>query len=64
MLWVGMTKVRLGMVPHFALGPIADVSNPTSSGGDSLVLWMSNVNGWFEVRGLEISDVSVTSPSR
>lgn len=62
-LWAEMMNVRLGLIPHFALGSIADVSNPASAGGDSLVLRMGDVNGWFEVRGFEISDICVTSPS-
>ena len=56
--------MRLGLVPYFALGPIADVSDPTSSSGDSLVVGMSDVNGWFDVRGPEIRDVGEASPSR
>jgi hypothetical protein len=62
-LHVGMTNVRLGVVPHFALGSIADISNPASAGGDPLVLRVGDVNGWFDVRGVEISDVGITSPS-
>lgn len=63
-LCIGMMDVRLGLIPHFALGPVADVSDPASPGGDSLVLRMSNVNGWFNVRGPEIGDIGITSPSR
>jgi len=56
-LLVGESDVRLGPVPYFAPGPIADVSNPASSSGDSLVLGMNDVDGWFDVRGPEIRDV-------
>jgi len=62
-LGLGTTDVRFGLVPHFALGPIADVSGPASPGGDPLVLWVGDVNGRLDVRGLDISDVGVTSPS-
>lgn len=58
-----MTSVRLGLVPHFALGSIADISNPASAGGDPLVLRMGDVNGWFDVRGVDLRDVGITSPS-
>jgi len=60
---VGMFEVRLGLIPHFTLGPITNVSSPASSGGDSLVLGVGDVNGWLDVRGLEISDVGITTPS-
>jgi len=63
-LRVGVTNVSLGLIPHFALGSIADVSSPTSPGGDSLILRVGDVNGWFDVRGVEISDIGVTSPSQ
>lgn len=56
-------SVRLGLVPHFALGSIADVSSPASPGGDSLVFGVGDVNGRFDVRGVEIIDVTQTSPS-
>jgi len=62
-LWVGTRDVRFGLVPHFALGPGADVSNPAAPGGDSLIIRMSDVDGWFDVRGPDISDVGVTAPS-
>ena len=55
--------VRFGPVPHFALGPITDVSDPTSPSGDSLVFGMNDVDGWFDVRGLDIRDIGVASPS-
>jgi hypothetical protein len=60
---VGKSDVRLRVVPHFALGPIADVSDSTSSGGDPLVLRVDDMDRWFDVRGLEISDIGITSPS-
>jgi hypothetical protein len=63
MLGVGMAEVRLGLIPNLAMGSIADVSGPASPGGDSLVLRVGNVNGWLDVRGVEISDVGITSPS-
>ena len=63
-LWLGNTDVRLRLIPHFALGPITDVSDPASSSGDPLVVGVDGVDGWFDIRGLEISDVGVTSPSR
>jgi hypothetical protein len=59
----GGERVRLGLVPYFALGPITDVSSPASSGGDFLVFRMSDMDGWFDIRGSEIRDVGVTSPS-
>jgi len=62
-LLVGTADVRLGLVPHFALGPIADVSSPASSSGDSLVLGVNDVDRWFDVGGVEVRDVGVTSPS-
>lgn len=52
------------MIPHFALGSRADVSDPASPGGDSLMVRVGNVDGWFDVRGLEIGDVGITSPPR
>lgn len=60
---LGLFAVGLGLVPYFALGPVADVSNPASSSGDQLVLGMNGVNGWFDVRGPELYDVGVASPS-
>jgi len=60
---LGKTDVRLGLVPHFAVGSIADVASPASPGGDPLMLWVGDVNGRLDVRGLDISDVGVTSPS-
>lgn len=63
MLGVGMAEVRLGLIPNFALGSIADVSGPTSPGGDSLVLRVGNVNGWFDVGRVEVSDIGITSLS-
>jgi len=62
-LWVGTSEMRLGLVPHFAQGPIADVSNPTTSGGDSLIIRMNDMDGWFDIRGFEIRNVGVTAPS-
>ena len=62
-LRVGAREVRLGLVPHFALGPITDVSNPASSGGDPLVFRVNDVNGWFDIRGVEIRNVGETTPS-
>lgn len=61
-LLVGESDVRLGPVPDFALGPISDVSSPASSSGDSLVFGMSDVDGWFDVRGPEIRDAVKASP--
>lgn len=55
--------MRLGLVPYFALGPIADVSYPASSSRGQLVLGMNDVDGWFEVGGPEFRDVGVASPS-
>jgi len=46
---LGLFAVRLGLVPYFTLGPIADVSNPASPSGDQLVLGMNDVDGWFDV---------------
>jgi hypothetical protein len=63
LLVVGKADVRFGLVPHFAMGPITDVSSPTSSSGDFLVLRVDDVNGWFYIRGTEVRDVGVTSPS-
>jgi len=60
---LGKPDVRFGLVPHFALGPVADVSDPASSGRDLFMLRMSNVNGWLDVRGSEIRDVGITSSS-
>ena len=39
------------LILHFVLGPIANVSDPTSSGRDSLVVGMNDVDRWFDVRG-------------
>lgn len=62
--WEGGTSdVRLGLVPHFALGPIANVSGPASASGDSLMLGMSDVDGGFDVGGSEIRDAGKASPS-
>jgi hypothetical protein len=55
--------VRLGLVPHFALGPIANVSSPASASGDSLVLGMNDVDGGFDVRRPETNDAGIASPS-
>jgi hypothetical protein len=55
--------VRLRLVPHFALGPVADVSSPASPGGDPLVVRVGDVNGRLDVRGSDISDICVTPPS-
>ena len=55
--------MRFGLVPHFALGPITDVSNPASSGGDPLVFRVNDVDGWFDIRGVEIRNVGETTPS-
>jgi len=54
--WVlgGGSDVGLRLVPHFALGPIANIPNPTSSGGDSLVVGMSVVDRWLEIRGPKV----------
>jgi len=60
---VGEFDVRLRLIPHFALGPIADVSDPTPSGGDPLVLRVDDMDRWFDVRGAEFSDIGITSPS-
>jgi len=62
-LLMGLFVVRLGLVPYFALGPIADVSSSTSPSGDQLVLGMNDVDGWFDVRRPELHDVGVASPS-
>lgn len=62
-LLVGTTNVRFGVIPHFTLGSVADVSGPASPGGDSIVVIMGNVNGWFDVRRPEIGDVGIASPS-
>jgi len=62
-LGVGMFDVRLRLIPHFALGPIANVSNPATPGGDPVVLGMNDMDGWFDVRGPDVSDVGVTSSS-
>ena len=56
--------MRLGLVPYFALGPVADVSNPTASGGNQLVIGMRGVNGWLDVRGPELSDIGETPSNR
>jgi len=55
--------VRFGLVPHFALGPIANVSSPASSGGDSLVVGMNNVDGWLDIRGCDLLNAGVSAPS-
>jgi hypothetical protein len=55
--------VGFGLVPHFALGPIANVPDPTSSGGDFLMLGMSDVDGWLDVRGSKLRNVGVSTPS-
>lgn len=55
--------VRFGLIPYFALGPVANVSSPTSSGGDSLALGMDDVDRRFDVGGPDFSDVGITSPS-
>ena len=62
-LLLGNTDMRFGLFPYFALGPITDVSSPASSGGDSFIIGMNDVDGWFNVRGPEISDVGVSTPS-
>lgn len=54
----------LGLIPHFALGSIPDVSSSASTGGDSLVLGVNDMDGRLDVRGSEIRDVGVTSSSR
>jgi len=63
-LWLGTVNVRFGLIPHFAQGPVTNISNPASSGGDSLMLGMSDVDGWLDVRGSEIGDVGISTPSR
>lgn len=57
-------EVGFGLVPHFALGPIANIPDPTSSGGDSLMLGMSDMDGWLDVRGSKVRNVGVSTPSR
>ena len=59
----GGSDVGLRLVPHFALGPIANIPNPASSGGDSFVVGMSVVDRRFKVRGPKVSDLGVASPS-
>ena len=61
--FLGLFAVRLGLVPYFTLGPIADVSSSASSSGDQLVLRMNDVDGWFDVRGPERHDIAVASLS-
>jgi hypothetical protein len=56
--------VRLGLVPYFALGPITDISNPTASGGNQLVIGMRGMNGWLDVRGPELPDTGETPSNR
>ena len=63
-LRVGAREVRLGLVPHFALGPRSNVSNPTSSGGDPLVVGMNDMDGWLDIRGSELLDAWVTPSNR
>ena len=60
----GGSDVGFRLVPHFFLGPIANVSSPTSSGRDSLMLGMSDVDRWFDVRGPKVCNVGISSPSR
>jgi len=62
-IWVGTREVGFGLVPHFALGPLANVPGSASTSGDFLMVRMSDVKGWFDVRGPDISDVGVTAPS-
>jgi len=62
-LRVGALDVRLGLVPHFALGPITNVSSPTSSGRDFLIVGVNDVDGWLEIRGSEFLNAGVTVPS-
>lgn len=62
-LGVGASDVGLRLIPHFALGPIADVSSSASARRDSLVFRVDNVDGRLDVRGPDISDVGITSPS-
>ena len=62
-LGVGTREVRFGLIPNFALGSIADVSSPASPGGDSLVFGVGTVNRRFDVRGVKIGDIGITSPS-
>jgi len=59
----GGSDVGLRLVPYFALGPIANVPHPASSGGDSFVVGMSVVDRRFEVRGPKVCDLGVASPS-
>ena len=54
--------MSLGLVPHFALGPIANVSSPTSASGDHLVLGMNDMDGGLDVGGPEIRDVGKACP--
>lgn len=61
-LGVGASEVGFRLIPHFALGPIADVSSSASAGRDSLMLRVDNVDGWFNVRGPGLGDVGITSP--
>lgn len=62
-LGVGASEMGFRLIPHFALGPITDVTNSASAGRDSLMLRVDNVDGWFNVRGPGLSDISITSPS-
>ena len=68
-LKVGALDVGFGLVPHFALGPITNVSSTTSSGGDSLVVGVNDVDGWLDIGGSKflnagVSALSNRTPSR